>query len=89
LKSGQLAAEAVVRALEAEDDIRVADLYEKSWRKEFQFQDFTVGYALQSLLNNPYILESLMQFTARKQTRADLLADVIAHNRKKSNSSKY
>ncbi|TNJ37153.1 geranylgeranyl reductase family protein [Chlorobaculum thiosulfatiphilum] len=83
LKSGQLAAEAAARALDAAGETRAIVWYEKFWRKEFLFHDFTVGYALQALLNNEYILESLMQFAARKQTRADLLADVIGHNRKK------
>ncbi|AOS83638.1 geranylgeranyl hydrogenase [Chlorobaculum limnaeum] len=83
LKSGQLAAESAARALNADDATAAAALYEKLWRKAFQFHDFTVGYALQTLLNNEYILESLMQFAARKQTRADLLADVIGHNCKK------
>ncbi|NTW53964.1 MAG: geranylgeranyl reductase family protein [Chlorobaculum sp.] len=83
LKSGQLAAEAAEQALDADDATAATALYEKLWRKAFRFHDFTVGYALQTLMNNAAILESLMRHTARKQARADLLADVIAHNRRK------
>jgi flavin-dependent dehydrogenase len=83
LKSEQLAADAVSKAFNAKDAKRAANLYKKLWRKEFLLQDFASGYLLQSLLNNAHVLEWLMQFTAKKQSRADLLADVIAHNRKK------
>ena len=83
LKSGQLAAEAAGRAMDADDELRATNIYEKLWRKEFQFHDFRVGYTLQSLLNHEYILESLARIASKKQIRADLLADVICHNRKK------
>lgn len=83
LKSGQLAAEAADRSLEADDATAAAALYEKLWRKAFQFHDFTVGYVLQALLNNSRTLELLLHFASKQQTRADLLADVICHNRKK------
>jgi geranylgeranyl reductase family protein len=83
LQSGRYAAEAAGKALAAGDETGAASLYEILWRKEFLFDDFTVGYAVQSLLNNPFLLEKLMRFIAKKQKRADLLADVIGHNRKK------
>jgi len=82
LKSGRYAAEAVARALD-EEDTRASGYYEKLWRKEFSFHEFTLGYALQPLLNNEFLLESLMRFAAKKQTRANLLAGVIGHNFKK------
>ncbi len=82
LKSGRYAAEAAARALDAEET-RASMHYEKLWRKEFSFHEFTLGYALQPLLNNEFLLESLMRFAATKQTRANLLAGVIGHNFKK------
>jgi len=82
LKSGRYAAEAAARALD-EEEIRASMYYEKLWRKEFSFHEFTLGYALQPLLNNEFLLESLMRFAAKKQTRANLLAGVIGHNFKK------
>ncbi len=82
LKSGRYAAEAAARALD-EEETRASMYYDKLWRKEFSFHEFTLGYALQPLLNNEFLLESLMRFAAKKQTRANLLAGVIGHNRKK------
>ena len=82
LKSGRYAAEAAARALD-EEETRASMYYEKLWRKEFSFHEFTLGYALQPLLNNQFLLESLMRFAAKKQTRADVLAGVIGHNLKK------
>ncbi|MGC8775450.1 MAG: geranylgeranyl reductase family protein, partial [Chlorobaculum sp.] len=81
LKSGELAAEAAAKALDEGGGANAAAIYEKHWRKAFRFHDYIVGYSLQALLNNAYILESLMKFSARKQARADLLAGVICHNR--------
>ncbi len=82
LKSGRYAAEAAAKALD-EEDTRASGYYEKLWRKEFSFHEFTLGYTLQPLLNNEFLLESLMRFAAKKQTRANLLAGVIGHNFKK------
>ncbi len=82
LKSGRYAAEAAARALN-EEETRASMYYEKLWRKEFLFHDFTIGYSLQALLNNQFLLESIMRFAAKKQTRANLLAGVIGHNFKK------
>jgi len=83
LKSGRYAAEAVARVT-GQDDTGALNCYEKLWRKEFQFREFAVGYALQPLLNNRSVLESLMRYAAGKPSRADLLAGVIGHNRKKT-----
>ena len=82
LKSGRYAAEAAARALD-EEETRASIYYEKLWRKEFLLHDFTIGYALQPLLNSEFLLESLMRFVAKKQTRANLLAGVIGHIYKK------
>jgi len=82
LKSGRYAAEAAARAL-VEEETRAFMHYEELWRKEFLFRKFTLEYALQPLLNNEFLLESLMRFAAKKQTRANLLAGVIGHNLKK------
>ncbi len=82
LKSGRYAAEAAARAL-VEEETRAFMHYEELWRKEFLFRKFTLEYAFQPLLNNEFLLESLMRFAAKKQTRANLLAGVIGHNLKK------
>ena len=82
LKSGRYAAEAAARAL-VEEETRAFMHYEELWRKEFLFRKFTLEYALQPLLNNEFLLESLMRFAAKKQKRANLLAGVIGHNLKK------
>jgi geranylgeranyl reductase family protein len=83
LKSGQFAAEAAAKALIEGDEMQAETFYEKLWRREFRFHEFSVGYAFQALLNNEHLLESIMQFASGKQSRANLLADVICHNRKK------
>ena len=82
MKSGRYAAEAAARAL-VEEETRAFMHYEELWRKEFLFRKFTLEYALQPLLNNEFLLESLMRFAAKKQKRANLLAGVIGHNLKK------
>ncbi len=82
LQSGRHAAEAASRAI-GEDELRASFYYEKLWRKEFLFHDFRVGYLLQSLLQHEFIMESLLKFASGKQRRADLLAAVIGHNRRK------
>jgi flavin-dependent dehydrogenase len=83
LKSGQFAAEAAAKALIEGDEMQAETFYEKLWRREFRFHEFSVGYAFQALLNNEHLLESIMKFASGKQSRANLLADVICHNRKK------
>jgi flavin-dependent dehydrogenase len=80
-QAGSLAG-AAARALD-EEESRASMYYDKLWRKEFSFHEFTLGYALQPLLNNQFLLESLMRFAAKKQTRANLLAGLIGHNLKK------
>ena len=83
LKSGQFAADAIVKALAENDRAQAGALYEKLWRKAFEFDEFSVGYFLQTMLNSRFLMETLLQFASKKQSRADLLADIIAHNRKK------
>lgn len=81
LKTGRYAAEATVSALEADDERQALPLYEKLWRKEFAFRVYSIGYAVQPLLNNRHFMDALIRFMGRKQSRADLMVQVIAHKR--------
>jgi len=82
LQSGKYAAEAASRAL-SDDESNASSYYEAFWRKEFLFDEFTMGYALQTLLQHRFILAPFLTFASKKQSRADLLAAVIAHRARK------
>lgn len=84
LKSGQYAAEAACWALERNSETEALARYEQLWRNDFSFRVYTVGYAFQPFMNNRWFVETFMRYTARKQTRANLLADVVAHTRPRS-----
>jgi geranylgeranyl reductase family protein len=83
LKSGRYAAEAVADALEKNDEADALTRYEQLWRGEFSNRVYFPGYAFQHFMNNAWFVDTFMRYTARKQHRADLLADVVAHNRKR------
>lgn len=83
LKTGRYAAEAVAHALERNDESAALTRYEQLWRGEFSTRVYVPGYAFQHFMNNEWFVETFMRYTARKQHRADLLADVVAHNRKR------
>jgi len=83
IKSGQFAAEAIIESLEENDSSKAGALYEMLWKKAFEFDEFSVGYIIQTMLNSRFLMETLLQFASKKQSRADLLADIITHNRKK------
>lgn len=83
LKTGRYAAEAVANALERNDESAALTRYEQLWRGEFSGRVYFPGYAFQHFMNNRWFVETFMRYTAKKQHRADLLADVVAHNRKR------
>lgn len=83
LKTGRYAAEAVAQALERNDEAAALSRYEQLWRGEFSSRIYVSGYAFQLFMNNRWFVETFMRYTAKKQHRADLLADVVAHNRKR------
>jgi geranylgeranyl reductase family protein len=83
LKTGRYAAEAVAHALERNDESAALSRYEQLWRGEFSTRVYFPGYAFQHFMNNRWFVETFMRYTAKKQHRADLLADVVAHNRKR------
>ncbi|NTW53440.1 MAG: geranylgeranyl reductase family protein [Chlorobaculum sp.] len=83
LKTGRYAAEAVAHALERNDESAALTRYEQLWRGEFSNRVYLPGYAFQHFMNNAWFVDTFMRYTARKQHRADLLADVVAHNRKR------
>jgi geranylgeranyl reductase family protein len=83
LKTGRYAAEAVAHALERNDETAALTRYEQLWRGEFSTRVYFPGYAFQHFMNNEWFVETFMRYTAKKQHRADLLADVVAHNRKR------
>jgi flavin-dependent dehydrogenase len=83
LKTGRYAAEAVAHALERNDESAALSRYEQLWRGEFSTRVYFPGYVFQHFMNNAWFVETFMRYTARKQHRADLLADVVAHNRKR------
>ena len=83
LKSGRYAAEAVVHALQKSDESAALTRYEQLWRGEFSNRVYLPGYIFQHFMNNAWFVDTFMRYTARKQHRADLLADVVAHNRKR------
>lgn len=83
LKTGRYAAEAVAHALERNDETGALTRYEQLWRGEFSNRVYVPGYAFQPFMNNEWFVETFIRYTARKQHRADLLADVVAHNRKR------
>jgi len=83
LKTGRYAAEAVAHALERNDEFAALTRYEQLWRGEFSNRVYFPGYAFQHFMNNAWFVDTFMRYTARKQHRADLLADVVAHNRKR------
>ncbi|TLU84680.1 MAG: geranylgeranyl reductase family protein [Chlorobium sp.] len=83
LKSGQYAAEAIAQVLKRNDEAAVLTRYEELWRGEFSTRVYLPGYAFQHFMNNSWFVETFMRYTAKKQSRADLLADVVAHNRKR------
>lgn len=83
LKTGRYAAEAAAHALERNDETGALTRYEQLWRGEFSNRVYVPGYAFQPFMNNEWFVETFMRYTARKQHRADLLADVVAHNRKR------
>ena len=83
LKTGRYAAEAVAHALEKNDESAALVRYEQLWRGEFSNRVYLPGYVFQHFMNNAWFVDTFMRYTARKQHRADLLADVVAHNRKR------
>ncbi|RXK88393.1 geranylgeranyl reductase family protein [Chlorobaculum sp. 24CR] len=83
LKTGRYAAEAVAHALERNDESAALSRYEQLWRGEFSTRVYFPGYVFQHFMNNAWFVDTFMRYTARKQHRADLLADVVAHNRKR------
>ena len=83
LKTGRYAAEAVAHALEKNDESAALTCYEQLWRGEFSNRVYLPGYVFQHFMNNAWFVDTFMRYTARKQHRADLLADVVAHNRKR------
>ncbi|AAM72463.1 MAG TPA: geranylgeranyl reductase family protein [Chlorobaculum sp.] len=83
LKTGRYAAEAVANALERNDESAALTRYEQLWRGEFSGRVYFPGYAFQHFMNNSWFVDTFMRYTAKKQHRADLLADVVAHNRKR------
>jgi menaquinone-9 beta-reductase len=83
LKSGQYAAEAVAHALKRNDEAGALKRYEQLWRGEFSARVYFPGYVFQHFMNNSWFVETFMRYTAKKQSRADLLADVVVHNRKR------
>lgn len=84
LKSGRYAAEAADTALAENRETDALPRYEQLWREEFNFRIYSVGHAFQPLMNSPFFVNKFIWYTARKPTRANLLAEVVAHNRPRS-----
>ncbi|MBN1929200.1 MAG: geranylgeranyl reductase family protein [Chlorobiaceae bacterium] len=84
LKSGRYAAEAIARAIDEKRDEQVLRHFETLWRSEFLRRIYSPGYAIQPFLANRFFLEGLLRYVSGKQHRANLMADVIGHNRKRS-----
>jgi hypothetical protein len=80
-----IAAEAVAHALERNDEAGALSRYEQLWQGEFSTRVYFPGYAFQHMMNNRWFVDAFMRYTARKQHRTNLLADVVAHNRKRRN----
>ncbi|NTU54046.1 MAG: geranylgeranyl reductase family protein [Chlorobiaceae bacterium] len=81
LKSGSYAAEAAARVLGENCETDASGRYEQLWREDFAYRVYAIGYGFQPFMNNAWFVETFMRYTARKQNRANLLADVVAHNR--------
>lgn len=84
LKSGRYAAEAMVQALDENNDQAAILHYEKLWRGEFLNRVYRPGYAIQPFLANRFFMETLLRYVSGRRERADLMADVIGHNRRRS-----
>jgi geranylgeranyl reductase family protein len=81
LKSGHYAAEAAAWALDGNCETEALRRYEQLWRQEFAFRVYSFGYAFQPLMKSRFFVNKFIWYTARKQSRANLLAEVVVHKR--------
>lgn len=84
LKSGKYAALAIEKALALNVPQQAGVFFEKLWKKEFAFQEFTSAYLMQPFLNSRRFLDLTIKLASKKEKRARLLAGVIAHKEKKA-----
>jgi len=81
LKSGHYAAEAAAWALGGNCETETLGRYEQLWRQEFDFRVYSFGYAFQPLMKSRFFVNKFIWYTARKQSRANILAEVVVHKR--------
>ena len=80
LRSGEYAAEAIDLTISKSNRVEgVGTIYEKLWKKEFQWKEFYSGYLLQSILNKKYLANFGIYRASKSSKKAETLAGVIAH----------
>jgi flavin-dependent dehydrogenase len=80
LRSGEYASQAISTALTHPNIAKSAGyVYEKLWGREFKWKEYRMGYLLQPLLNNKFLINFTIHRASKKKKKAEKIVGVIGH----------